>query len=318
MMHLGMGLLCGRKIIDLIDAGFDFTIFLADWHSWINNKLGGDMKKIRLVGEYFKHCFTSIGVNPNRVKYLWTSDITDEVDYWEKVIRIAKNTTLNRTRRTIPIMGRSTDSGDIETATLFYPCMQVADIYHLDVDVACAGIDQRKAHMLAREVSTKMNKKKPVSIHTHLLMGLEKPSIGGKEKYDENERLNLQIAVKMSKSKPSKCVFIHDSPEEIREKIKGAYCPQKVEDNPIIDVAEYIVFPAKGELTIERPSKYGGPLTLYNIAELKEAYSKGLIHPLDLKVNIAEAIIDVLSGVRDYFKQYENILMEVKGLTVTR
>ncbi|MBS7656721.1 tyrosine--tRNA ligase, partial [Candidatus Bathyarchaeota archaeon] len=40
-MHVGMALIPGVKIRDMVEAGFDFTIFLADWHSWINNKLGG-------------------------------------------------------------------------------------------------------------------------------------------------------------------------------------------------------------------------------------------------------------------------------------
>jgi len=318
-MHLGMGLICGGKIKDLIEAGFNFTVFLADWHSWINNKLGGEMKNIKLVGEYFKQCFTALGVNPHKAKYLWASDIANSDSYWEKVIRVAKNATFNRIKRALPIMGRSTNSGDVETAALIYPCMQVADIFHLEVDVACAGIDQRKAHMLAREVSAKLDEKKPVSLHTHLLMGLEGLSAKTRESYDEDEKLNLQISAKMSKSKPSKCIFIHDSPEEIREKIKAAYCPHKiVKDNPIMDIIEYVVFSAKGELNIERPSKYGGDLSFKNISELKETYSKGLIHPLDLKVNVAEAIIDILSGVRDYFKHDGKILREVKNLTITR
>lgn len=318
-MHLGMGLICGGKIKDLIEAGFNFTVFLADWHSWINNKLGGEMKNIKLVGEYFKQCFTALGVNPHKAKYLWASDIANSDSYWEKVIRVAKNATFNRIKRALPIMGRSTNSGDVETAALIYPCMQVADIFHLEVDVACAGIDQRKAHMLAREVSAKLDEKKPVSLHTHLLMGLDGPSAKTRESYDEDEKLNLQISAKMSKSKPSKCIFIHDSPEEIREKIKAAYCPHKiVKDNPIMDIIEYVVFSAKGELNIERPSKYGGDLSFKNISELKETYSKGLIHPLDLKVNVAEAIIDILSGVRDYFKHDGKILREVKNLTITR
>ena len=90
LMHLGMGLVCGKKIRDLVDAGFDFTIFLADWHSWINNKLGGNMENIKTCGEYFKHCFTSIGIPPYKVNYLWTSDLVKGSDYWEKVIKIAK------------------------------------------------------------------------------------------------------------------------------------------------------------------------------------------------------------------------------------
>src|SRR5215469_11711950 len=55
MMHIGQGLVCGNKIRDLIDAGFHFTIFLADYHSMINNKYGGDLGKIRKTGEYFEH-----------------------------------------------------------------------------------------------------------------------------------------------------------------------------------------------------------------------------------------------------------------------
>ncbi len=46
MMHIGTGLVCGTKIKDMIQAGFHFIIFLADWHSMINNKFGGDMEKI--------------------------------------------------------------------------------------------------------------------------------------------------------------------------------------------------------------------------------------------------------------------------------
>lgn len=317
-MHLGMGLICGGKIKDLVEAGFDFTIYLADWHSWINNKVGGVMENIRIVGEYFKHCFTAIGVDPSKVKYKWASELAEDSEYWEKVIQVGKHTTLSRVKRTLPIMGRSFSVRDVDAASLFYPCMQVADIFYLDVDVACAGMDQRKAHMLAREVSTKMGVKKPISLHTHLLMGLEGPS-RQLERFDEDEKLNLQITTKMSKSKPSKCIFIHDSPDEIREKMRNAYCPPRMlENNPVIELVEYVVFPAKGELTIERPSKYGGTVTFTRLEELKEAYSKGMVHPLDLKVNVAEALVEVLSRVREYFKRHENILEEVKKIiTVT-
>src|SRR3989338_11701149 len=53
--HLGHGLVCMSKVKDFVDAGADCSIFLADWHSWINDKLGGDMKVIQGVGaNYFK------------------------------------------------------------------------------------------------------------------------------------------------------------------------------------------------------------------------------------------------------------------------
>ncbi len=315
-MHIGMGLVTGSKIKDLVDAGFDFTIFLADWHSWINNKLGGDMEKIRKVGEYFKHCFTALGIPRDKVRYVWASELTSDPKYWEIVIRVAKSSTLNRVRRALPIMGRSlTEGGDVEAAWLIYPCMQVADIFYMDLDVACGGIDQRKAHMLARDVADRLGFKKPVCIHTPLLIGLEGPS-EAKGSFDEDTRADLTIASKMSKSIPERCIFIHDSPEEIRAKLRKAYCPpRQVEGNPITEIARIIVFPKLGSLTVEKPS---GAITFKSYQDLERAYLKGEVHPLDLKEAVALALADILQPVREYFKGRDKILEEVKALETTR
>ncbi|MEM2995884.1 MAG: tyrosine--tRNA ligase [Candidatus Bathyarchaeia archaeon] len=317
-MHIGIGLVCGGKILDMINAGFDFTIFLADWHAWINNKLGGDMDKIRIVGEYFKHCFTALGIPPDKVRYVWTSDLAGDPSYWEKVILTAKSINVSRARRALPIMGRSISAGEIETAALIYPCMQVADIFHMRIDVACAGIDQRKAHMLAREVAPKFGIKKPICIHTPLLADLEPPG-QIKGVFDEDEKLSLRIGSKMSKSIPTRCIFIHDSPKDIKDKINLAFCPPRVvEANPVMDIVRHVIFPRLGELTLDRPDKYGGPRTFNSFEELAEAYSRGLIHPLDLKNTVADALSDILEHVREYFRSHEELLNKVMKFEVTR
>ena len=317
-MHVGLGLVCGFKIKDLVEAGFDFIIFLADWHSWINNKLGGDLDKIRLCGEYFKDCFTAIGLSPDRVSYIWASDIAEEINYWEKVIRIAKNASLRRVRRALPIMGREMDLSEIETAWVLYPCMQAADIFQMELDVACAGMDQRKAHMLARDVAGKLGWRKPICIHTPLLMGLQGPK-ESREQYDENVLLSLRISSKMSKSKPESCIFMHDSSEAIEQKIKNAFCPPKQsEGNPVLEHAKYIIFPEKGVLEIPRPEKYGGSLVYESYEKLEEDYVNGKVHPLDLKNGVAEALIEVLEPVREYFKRHPDNLEKMKKIEITR
>ncbi len=48
-IHLGTGLMCMSKVKDFMDAGIDCSVFLADWHSWINDKLGGNLDKIKEV-----------------------------------------------------------------------------------------------------------------------------------------------------------------------------------------------------------------------------------------------------------------------------
>ncbi len=315
-MHIGMGLVCGSKIKDMVEAGFHFIVFLADWHSWINNKLGGKMENIRLCGEYFKECFTSLGIK--NVEYLWASDLARDIDYWEKFVKTGKNASVQRIWRALPIMGREMNLSDVETAWLFYPCMQATDIFHMEVDVACAGIDQRKAHMLTRDVAEKLHWPKPSVVHGTLLMSLQGPTEGDRQ-LDEDRAVNMAIVSKMAKSKPSTCIFVHDSEEDIKVKLKNAYCPPKQEiNNPVLETAHLAVFPNIEKLTITRPPKYGGDETFTNYDELEEAYKEGRIHPLDLKNAVAETLIQILEPVRDHFKKHPEKLEKMKEIEVTR
>jgi len=318
LMHVGMGLVCGSKIKDMVKAGFEFVIFLADWHSWINNKLGGDMENIRLCGEYFKDCFTAVGIKPESVQYLWTSDLAKDIAYWERVVRIAKSVSLQRTCRSLPIMGREMSLTDMETAWVYYPCMQAADIFHMQLHVACAGIDQRKVHMLAREAAQKLDWKKPVSVHVPILIGLQGLQTTQKQ-FDEDAEINLQISSKMAKSVPKTCIFVHDPPEEIEEKIGAAYCPPKeVWGNPVLQHAKLILFNEKSTLTIPRSQKYGGPEEFESYEALEKAYVKGGLHPLDLKRGVAEALIEILSPAREYFRKHPKNLEKMREIEITR
>ena len=113
LLHLGTGLVIGNKLQDLAKAGFETVVFLADWHSWINNKLGADMDKIKIAGEYFQKAFESVGVKGPNIKYIWASELVERSDYWAKVVRVAKANSLARIMRTMPIMGRKTE-GEIQ------------------------------------------------------------------------------------------------------------------------------------------------------------------------------------------------------------
>ena len=318
LLHIGIGLVCSAKMKHLVNAGFDFTIFLADWHSWINNKLGGDMENIRTCGEYLKQIFIALGLSPNKVNFKWASEITADVTYWEKVVRIAKSVSVKRTWRALPVMGRETNMTDIETAWVFYPCMQAADIFELEIDVACSGIDQRKAHMLARDAAEKLKWQKPVCIHTPLLIGLQGPQTATKE-FGENEELNVEISSKMSKSIPQSSILVHDSPEDIATKIKHAYCPPKiVKANPVLELAKHIIFAEQETFVIPRPEKYGGPETFESFQCLADIYSQGKIHPLDLKNGVSEAIIEILRPVREHFNKHPETLEKMLKIEITR
>lgn len=304
-VHLGTGLCTALKLKDFQEAGIKTTVFLADYHSYINGKLGGDLEKIREVAKgYFKHAFVSLGLE--NVDYILASDLYDK-DYWKEVLKISRDTTIKRMLRCITIMGRKETEGTSSAAVL-YPAMQAADIFMLDVQMAHAGMDQRKVHMLARELSHSY-KKDLVAVHGHLLPGLQ-----GMQRMSPDQ----VIEAKMSKSKPSSAIFIHDTPEEIKSKIKKAYCPEKtVEGNPMIEYAEYLFLRDK-PLKIERPEKFGGDLEIASAQELKETFSAGRLHPMDLKNAVAAELIETLAPCREYFEKNKHYLEQIKPADITR
>ncbi len=303
-VHAGQ-IITASKIIDLQNAGVDVIIFLADWHALINDKLGGKIDNIRVCGEYLKECFTALGVKDS-AKFVWASDLINDSGYWEKFIRIAKASSLMRIKRAMTIMGRTEDEAEIDASKVMYPPMQAADIFELGVDIALAGMDQRRAHMLARDAAEKLKWKKPIALHTPLLVSL----LGG-------GRMD-PVEAKMSKSNPNSAVFLHDSPQEISKKIKNAFCPAEIEGNPVIDIMRLIVFPKQGSIHIDRPGKYGGPIDFASFEEMQSAYVEGRLHAQDLKNGAAGSLSTILEPVRDYFERNPKNLGRVKEISVTR
>lgn len=332
-VHLGTGLMCMGKVKDFLDAGADCSIFLADWHSWINDKLGGDRQVIRNIAlGYFKEALIAslkcMGGDDSKIRWVLGTDLYHNNDeYWAAMIDVSKNTTLKRMQRSITILGRK-EQGSVDFAKLIYPPMQVADIFMQGINMPHAGLDQRKAQVIAREVAPKMKvcplkdtegtKIKPAAVHHHLLLGLGKPPVWPVPK--ENLQ-DLWASLKMSKSKPDTCVFVHDSPEEIERKISKAFCPEReIEFNPIMDWAKYIVFREPTTFTVKRPRRFGGNLEFRSYDELAKAYLKGDLHPMDLKTAIAEWLIGFLRPAREHFKKPEKkaALEELENLAITR
>lgn len=305
-IHLGTGIAAMQKVKDIADAGIAPTIFLADWHTWINDKLGGDREAIkRIAAGYFTEglsaCYRLLGGDSTKLSFVLGSNFYHHNDsYWETVINVAKHTTLNRVKRSISILGRE-EKEEIDFAKLIYPVMQVADIFALGVDIAHAGMDQRKAHVIARDVAEKIGKEKPIALHHHLLLGLGKPPVWPLPA--DADKQELWASLKMSKSKPESAVFITDEPEIIREKVAKAFCPpREIIFNPIIDWVEHLIFRREDRgIVIKRDASHGGDFPIKNADELKKVFQEGTLHPEDLKTFVAEYLINFLAPIRDHF-----------------
>lgn len=299
-VHIGQGIMSALVIKDLQALGVKCTIWLADWHTAINKKLDGTKETAAKIGKgYFtealKACLVAVGADPEQVEFRLASEwyAKDNGKYWETVLKVAQHVTDARLKRSISIMGRE-EGENVEAATLIYPLMQVADIFFQDIAIAHASMDQRKAHVVMRDVASQVvpDAPKPVALHHPLV-----DSLSGDNK--------------MSKSKPDTAVFIHDTSEEIERKIKKAFCEEKnIKKNPPLNWAKHILFwSASGRTThplvIERKAEHGGNLEFATYEELEHVVVAGELHPSDLKTAVAKEIVALLAPVREHFAKTE-------------
>lgn len=313
LAHIPFGLLRAENLKLMQKAGIHFKLWLADYFAFINNKLGGDMNRIRKAGEYFVEVWKACGVDTDKVEIIWASERMDSIKYWDRVLNIAKETTLNRSMRATTIMGRK--EGEVQsTAQLFYPSMQVSDIFELEVDICQLGVDQRRANILGREVADKLKWKKPAVVSHHMIMGLQGIQPGA----DKEE---IIIASKMSKSKPESCIYMHDTLQDITAKINKAYCPEKIiEGNPLFDYLKYLIMKKYPEIVVKRPAKFGGDWK-GNYHELVKVYESGNLHPMDLKATVIRYMDEMVAPVREHFeknKKAKALYEEVKKYSITR
>ena len=272
-IHLGH-MMTVQKLIDLQEVGFRIIVLLADIHAYLNEK--GTFEEIAEIAKYNKRVFIALGLDESKAKFVLGSEYQFNKDYVLDVLKLARITTLNRARRSMDEVSRRKE--DPMVSQMIYPLMQALDIAHLGVDLAVGGIDQRKIHMLARENLPKLGYNSPVCLHTPILVGLD--------------------GEKMSSSKGN-YISVRDAPDVVEKKIRKAYCPAGVvEDNPILDIARYHIFPRFGEMKIERDAKFGGDVEYKSFESLAEDFKSGSLHPLDLKIAVAKYLNKLLEDAR--------------------
>ncbi|XP_027172401.1 tyrosine--tRNA ligase 1, cytoplasmic [Coffea eugenioides] len=307
-MHIAQGVMKAINVNKLTSAGCKVKIWIADWFAQLNNKMGGDLKKIKVVGEYLIEIWKAVGMNleGGQVEFLWSSDEINSRanEYWPLVMDIARRNKLPRIVRCCQIMGRN-EQDELTAAQIFYPCMQCADIFFLKADICQLGMDQRKVNVLAREYCDDIKRKnKPIILSHHMLPGLQQ----GQEK--------------MSKSDPSSSVYMEDEEAEVNLKIRKAYCPPQIAaGNPCLEYIKYIILPWFNEFKVERSPQNGGDKIYKTFEELAVDYESGELHPGDVKPALAKSLNKILQPVRDHFKNDANareLLRRVKSYKVTK
>ena len=276
-VHLGH-MATTTKLLDFLKAGFDVKILFADWHTWLNRK--GTWEEIYELTKLWEKAFKGLGLG--KAEFVLGSHIQRNMNYMDDIMKISLKTTIQRALRSMQEIARDIEHARV--SQVIYPFMQIEDIKALKVDVAYAGIEQRKIHMLAREILPELNYTSPICIHTPLIPSLQGP--GGK----------------MSSSKPETMISVRDKEEEIKKKVAKAYCPEGIkEDNPILSIAKLVIFPRIKYFDAEREKKFGGDIRFNSYEELEKAFINKKLHPMDLKNAVSNYLIDILKPVRKVF-----------------
>ena len=304
--HIGWKVL-SLQLKRMLEADANVLIFLADWHAWVNDKFGGNMEDIQKTAVYMEETFRALldypeeGDGPGQLRFYWASQLMDSGDYWARVLRCSKGATLPMVRKTFTIMGRDEASSDHDLSKFYYPAMQAADIFELNIDVAIGGMDQRKAHMFMRDMASKWNWKKATCLHTPILSSLKASGVR-MDSFDH----------KMSKSDPNGALLLHDTLEKVQKKMKKAYLDPEDEQSPVYELAEHVVLPEFGHIQVTPNPKFGEPSTWNDLASFKAAVKDGTLHPFDAKMGVAAGVAAGLSSIAEHFEAnpeaYETML----------
>jgi tyrosyl-tRNA synthetase len=115
------------------------------------------------------------------------------------------------------------------------------------------------------------------------------------------------ITNKMSSSDSDSKIEITETVKTIRKKINKAYLQEGNGRSPIFDFVRYVIFPINkllniNQFIINRDEKWGGIIVFNSIEDLIKTFEEKILSPQDLKLGIADWIIDFLNPIREYFE----------------
>jgi tryptophanyl-tRNA synthetase len=207
-IHLGNYLGAVRHWVSQQDL-YDNIFCIVDLHAMT---LPYDHKELRMRNLELASVLLAAGIDPARSILFVQSEVREHTELTWVLGTLA---TFGELSRMIQFKERSKGSDRVGAGILNYPILMAADILLYDTDLVPVGEDQKQHIELTRDVAIRFNATfgdtlvvpepdiKPVGAR---IMSLEDP------------------AKKMSKSDPSSAsrIELHDSPAEIRRKIRRA------------------------------------------------------------------------------------------------
>ncbi|KAG7280463.1 hypothetical protein CRUP_033764 [Coryphaenoides rupestris] len=126
------------------------------------------------------------------------------------------------------------------------------------------------------------------------------PSLGyAKRSHLMNPMVPGLTGTKMSSSEEDSKIDLLDRKEDVKKKLKKAFCePGNVENNGLLSFVKHVLFPLHGEFSVKRDPKFGGDKVYTVFEEVEKEFAEELVHPGDLKASIEVALNKLLDPIR--------------------
>ncbi|MBN3305225.1 tyrosine--tRNA ligase, cytoplasmic [Amia ocellicauda] len=275
------------KIADFLKAGCEVTILFADLHAYLDN-MKAPWELLELRTKYYeqviKAMLESIGVPLDKLKFIRGTDFQLSREYTLDVYRLSSVVTQHDAKKAGAEVVKQVEHPLL--SGLLYPGLQALDEEYLKVDAQFGGVDQRKIFTLAEKYLPSLGYTKRIHMMNPMVPGLT----GGK----------------MSSSEEESKIDLLDRKEDVKKKLKKAFCePGNVENNGVLSFVKHVLFPLHSEFTVKRDEKFGGDKVYTVIEDVEKDFAEERIHPGDLKASVEVALNKLLDPIRKKFESPE-------------
>ncbi|KAJ5082284.1 hypothetical protein N7532_011327 [Penicillium argentinense] len=275
------------KIAQLLAAGCEVVILLADVHAFLDN-LKAPIELVNNRAQYYRKVITAllqaVGVSTEKLEFVLGSSYQKSPEYVFDVYKLSSLVSEHDAKKAGAEVVKQSSNAPL--SGLLYPILQVLDEEYLKVDAELGGMDQRKLFAAAVEWAPKIGHRKRAHLLNKMVPGLNN--------------------AKMSSSDEASKIDLLDSPEAITKKIRKAEAaPKVVEENGLIAMVEFTFLPAsdlkgKKEFVVER--KDAEPLVYTDIEKLKEDYRNDVLTPQLLKAGVTAALTGLMTSIQEAYQ----------------
>ncbi|KAM0686053.1 hypothetical protein COBT_002729 [Conglomerata obtusa] len=182
-------------------------------------------------------------------------------------------------------------------SALIYPPMQALDEEYLKVDAQFGGSDQRKIFTFAMKYLPMIGYNKRIHLMNGMIPGLNSEKMSSSDEFGKIDLL--------------------DTEEIIKKKIKKSFCEEGNRNTGLMYLLEYIIFPLyklkNKALVFKRRDHFD--IVYNNYDDLEADFTQKIIHPADLKENVAFYLEFIIKPVRDEMEAYKDLTAKAYAST---